>query len=243
MYEEALALLPVAFWPLNEQSGDYIDATGGGYDGALTLGAGSRAGTTIWDGGGYALDLDGSATFAAVTHDAALAANAFTVWAFFNADAKAGTLVNKGRADLTQYYQLGFSGAGLLIFDISTSVTGFSRVSIAAAAFDTGTNYLAAATYTSGTQTLSITNLNTGAVTTATPGTPTGTMVISTNNLGIGANFQAAGSGSPTGFFNGRIGGAGYHNAVLTAAQIAALASRAHAVWTRTNHRRLQYAQ
>lgn len=216
----------VAAWAMDEQSGNYIDRTPNTNDGVLTAGAGTRAGTTVDDGLAYALDLDGTATRVAVPHAAALAPNTFSVFAFFTQDVNGGTLVAKGRADLDTYYFLGYNGAGtLLVFDVRTADPASSRVSVTAPA--TGGRHIAVGTYTSGAQNLTLINLATGAVTQATAAAPTGNVNITANSLGIGCNFQAAADGSPSGFFNGRIGPCGVTSDVLSLAEQKAMAFRA----------------
>lgn len=234
--ELILGLNPVSYWKLGEASGDAVDTGGAGFDGTVTLGAGARASTPIDDEGDGSLTFDGAATFVSVPHQATLEADAFSIVALINCTAfSAAAIFSKGRADLTQYYQCSITAAGRLVFDISTSVTGFSRNTINAGAWLVATEYLLAATYTSGAQTLSLTNLATGAVISGSAAAPTGTMVVNDTAFTIGAETQAA----VQSFFNGVIDEPAYFNFALSTAQIAALATRAHAIWTRTTrHRR-----
>ena len=60
------------YWPLGEASGDAIDGSGNGNDGTVTIGAGSRDQAALDDAGDGCIDFDGAATLVSIADDAAI---------------------------------------------------------------------------------------------------------------------------------------------------------------------------
>jgi len=66
------SLSPSGQWGLGEASGNAIDLSGNGNDGAVTIGAGARDAAALDDGGDGAITFDGAATLVSIPADAAI---------------------------------------------------------------------------------------------------------------------------------------------------------------------------